>query len=65
MEFFRRSTNFARADNRITVEGVQVVKTGKSGHRSALDAPLAKARHDGGIRFKPDPVRGTRIKAPG
>jgi hypothetical protein len=47
------------------VEGVQVAKTGKSGHRSALDAPLAKARHDGGIRFKPDPVRGTRIKAPG
>jgi hypothetical protein len=62
---FRRSTNFARANNRITMECVQVVKTGKCGHLSALDAPPANALHDGGNRSQPDPVRGTQIESPG
>jgi hypothetical protein len=65
MEIFRLSTNFARANNRISMEVVKVVKTGKSGQLSALDAPPANAQHDGGNRSQPGPIRGTRIEAPG
>jgi len=47
------------------MELVQVVKTGKYGQLSALDAPPANAHRDGGNRSQPDPVLGTRIEPPG
>jgi hypothetical protein len=47
------------------MEVVQVVKTGKYGHRSALDTPPANAHPEGGNRSRADPVGGTRIEAPG
>jgi hypothetical protein len=62
---FRGSTNFACANNRISMEVVQVVKTGKSGQLSALDAPPAIAHRDGGNRSRPNPVRGTRTEIAG
>jgi hypothetical protein len=45
MEFFSPSTNFARTNNRITME---VVKTGKRVTYQRADAPLANADADGG-----------------
>src|SRR6516164_7857394 len=50
MEFFRRSTNFARTYNPITVEFVQVGETGKCGHLSALDTlPERRPRGQSGV----------------
>ena len=42
---FSPINEFFHSNNRITMEFVQVVKTGKCGHLSALDALPAKAHH--------------------
>ena len=62
---FSPINEFFRPNNRITMEFVQVVKTGKCGHLSALDALPANAHHDGGNQSTPDPVRGTQNRITG
>jgi hypothetical protein len=62
---FSPINEFFRPNNRITMEFVEVVKTGKCGHLSALDALPANAHHDGGNQSTPDPVRGTQNRITG